>query len=84
MKKITPALLILLGCLRIFAFASDPLRAGTIRGIVQTEDGGRLSGVIILISGTSIHTVSNERGEYVLEHVPVSKNFLVMASLGRV
>ncbi|HET9276342.1 MAG TPA: TonB-dependent receptor [Gemmatimonadales bacterium] len=55
---------------------------GTVRGTVTREDGTPLGGVIITVAGTIVRGVTNPRGVYVLDRVPVGPQTLVFRWLG--
>ncbi len=53
-----------------------------LHGTVRTPEGKPLAGASIFISNTSIGTVTNDRGEFVLGGIPTGRYILVISSVG--
>ena len=54
---------------------------GIISGIVVTNDGKAVEGATVLLKGTSISTLTNEKGEYEIKTVP-GKYVLILTNVG--
>lgn len=70
-------LLIVFCCLVQFAISQAKLTGK----IIDTGTKQPLAGVSVFLSNTSIGTVSNEKGEFLIQHIPPGKFELIASSL---
>jgi hypothetical protein len=60
---------IIVACIFLVGLSNGFAQGGTIKGIVQSEDGTKLPGVTVYIEGTTISTVTNVYGGYSLSGI---------------
>lgn len=74
----------LLACAALVALTSSSgyAQGGVIRGEVTAQDGGYLQGAQVSIEGTSIGTLTNRNGGYLLVGVPAGRQTLLVRYLG--
>ena len=76
MKNIPAILLCLLVCVSVFA-------QRTITGkVINVINGEPVAGSSVFISGTSVGTLSDQSGDFILNDVPGGRHDLVISSIG--
>ncbi|MEQ9438342.1 MAG: TonB family protein [Cyclobacteriaceae bacterium] len=54
----------------------------TLSGTLENEDGNPLAGANVLVRGTTIGTVTNQQGKFVVSHELAKENGLAISSIG--
>ncbi len=89
-NKITQAHRLPWGVLRVFvvlmammaAFATDVSAQGTVKGKVFDETGAGLPGANVFVKGTTIGTITDMDGNYVISNVPAGSQTITASFIG--
>lgn len=67
--------------LLLISFISFAQR-GAVRGKVQDLDGRVLPNVTVNVSGLTISTITNDKGDYILDNIPAGRQNIIYTSVG--
>ncbi|MDZ7900413.1 MAG: TonB-dependent receptor [Arcicella sp.] len=57
-------------------------QTGLIKGKLTSENGSDVPFATIMLKGLKLGTVSNEKGEFLIDKAPIGKQFIVVSSVG--
>ncbi|MFD1771270.1 TonB-dependent receptor [Sphingobacterium suaedae] len=72
---------LILTALFVSLFLCTWAQVSSLRGIITTKNGERVNGATIKVAGTTLITVSNEKGEYTLHNVPTGMKVVEVSSV---
>src|SRR5690606_23912299 len=83
-RRVVPILACLLTTVLATAWPAAAQEVGRLAGrVVEAESGRPLEGASVTVRGTSLATVTDARGQFIIPVVPVGAHTVVVAYLGR-